>query len=273
MKAICTSSDKDQNMLDLGPLHSSVYDHMQKIIENPDILIGKDLNPSESYKMATLDGEKWQNTAVVNKILDLIPTLPHFCDLLIAFFKGAAETWEHFTSEFAPGGLIDEATAEERELAWMPATNDENEGFLGSFRHIMRYQPQLTLLSHNALAMFFCNNTQAFMAAKFTEEEDYRYLHKLAWEANGEERKEKIPSFKGLALKDQLKLFKNAGAPNLKQGALPTKVGDIHKALIDAIDLHTKGTWKLVPDEDSDTEDTDYEEEEEEEEEDWEDIE
>ena len=27
------------------------------------------------------------------------------------------------------------------------------------------------------------------MAAKFTEEEDYRYIHKLAQEANGEEKK------------------------------------------------------------------------------------
>ena len=36
-------------------------------------------------------------------------------------------------TEFAPGGLIYEATAEERELAFMPATNDENEGLLGSF--------------------------------------------------------------------------------------------------------------------------------------------
>ena len=71
----------------------------------------------------------------------------------------------------------------------MPATNDENEGLLGSFRHLMQYQPQLTLLSHNALSMFFRNNTQAFMAAKFTEEEDYRYLHKLARETNGEEKK------------------------------------------------------------------------------------
>ena len=52
---------------------------------------------------------------------------------MIAFFKEAAETWEHFTSEFAPGGLIDEATAEEQELAHMPAENDENEGLLGSF--------------------------------------------------------------------------------------------------------------------------------------------
>ena len=133
MKAIRTSSDKNQNMLDLGPFHSHVYDYMQKIIANPDILIGKDIDPSESYKWATLDGEEWQNAAVVKKILDLIPTLPHFQNLLIAFFKGAAETWEHFLSEFAPGGLIGEATAEERELAWMPATNDENEGLLGSF--------------------------------------------------------------------------------------------------------------------------------------------
>jgi hypothetical protein len=53
----------------------------------------------------------------------------------------------------------------------------------------MHYQPQLTLLSFNSLSMFFRNNTQAFMAAKFTEEEDYRYIHKLAREANGEEKK------------------------------------------------------------------------------------
>ena len=189
MKAIRTSDAQKKNMLDLGPLHSRVYDHMQKIIANPDILIGKDLDLSESYKIATLDGEKWQNPAVVQKIFDLMPTLPHFHNLLIAFFKGATETWERFTSEFAPGGLIDEATAEERELAWLPAANDENEGFLGSFRHLMHYQPQLTLLSFNSLTMFFRNNTQAFMAAKFTEEEDYHYIHKLAQEANGEEKK------------------------------------------------------------------------------------
>ena len=319
VKAIRASDAKKQNMLDLGPLHSRVYDHMQKIIENPDILIGKDSDVCESYKTATLDGEEWQNPAVVKKILDLIPTLPHFRDLLITFFKGAAETWERFTSEFAPGGLIDEATAEERDLAWIPAANDENEGLLGSFRHLMNYQPQLTLLSFNSLSMFFRNNTQAFIAAKFTEEEDYRYIHKLAREANGEEKKrrkelvdfrdkrqaektarkevrernakaaadriaeldleldkEKISGLKGVALKDQLKLFKSEGAPNLKQGPLPTKVADIRKALTDAIDLHINGTWKLVQSEESDTESSDTveeEEEEEEEEEDWEDME
>ena len=315
MKAIRTSSDKNQNMLDLGSLHSHVYNHMQKIIENPDILIGKDIDPSESYKTATLYGEEWQNIEVVKKILDLIPTLPHFCDLLVSFFRGAAETWERFTSEFAPGGLIDEATVEEKELAWMPATNDENEGALGYFRHLMRYQPQLTLLSHNALAMFFRNNTQAFMAAKFTEEEDYRYLHKLARDANGEEKKrrkelvefrdkrqaekiarkkvreqnakanaeriaqqdlifdkEKAKNLKGLALKDQLKLFKNAGAPNL-QGALPTKADLSRQALVEAIELYTNGTWKLFLDEETETDSTDLSGEEYNDEENWEDIE
>ena len=54
--------------------------------------------------------------------------------------------------------------------------------------------------------------------------------------------KEEVTGLKGAALKDQLKLFKNAGAPNLNQGPLPTLVGDIYKALTDAIDLHTNST-------------------------------
>ena len=37
----------------------------------------------------------------------------------------------------------------------MPATNDVNEGALESFRVLMCWQPQLILLSQNALAMFF----------------------------------------------------------------------------------------------------------------------
>ena len=290
MKAIRASSDKNQNMLDLGPLHHSVYNHMQKIIADPDIL----LNKEASHMTAILNGEEWQNLDVVEKIHDCASSLPHLKDLLVAFFKGAAETWKRFISEFAPGGLIDEATTEERELAWMPATNDENEGALGSFRCLMRSQPQLTLLSHNALAIFFRNNTQAFMAAKFTEAADYQYLRKLARDANGDEQKrhkelvefrdkqqkektarkerraqksretaariaatglimdkEKVLALKGQALKDQLKVFKNAGAPNLVKGKLPTLVGEIRQILSDAIDLYQQGEWMLEPDTES----------------------
>ena len=72
--------------------------------------------------------------------------------------------------------------------------------------------------------------------------------------------KEEASGLKGVALKDQLRLFKNAGAPNLKQPPLPTKADDIHKALTDAIDLHTNGAWRLVQDEECECESIDLEE-------------
>ena len=96
---------------------------------------------------------------------------------LVAFCKGAHETWKQFTSEYTPGGLIDKATQEERDLAWMPSTNDVNEGALGQFRVMIRRQPQLTLLQYNAHTMFARNETATFMDEMFTED-----THKYVWE-------------------------------------------------------------------------------------------
>jgi hypothetical protein len=62
----------------------------------------------------------------------------------------------------------------------MPTTNNENEGALGSFCKLIQQQPQLMMQAYNGLIMFFCNNTQLFMEAKFTTDEDYKFLHKLA---------------------------------------------------------------------------------------------
>ena len=86
---------------------------------------------------ASLNGDEWQNSNVVSKVLEISQQLPYFKDLFVAFFTGAANTWERFTSEFAEGGLIDKATAEGRDLAWLPATTDENEGALESFWQLM----------------------------------------------------------------------------------------------------------------------------------------
>src|SRR5436190_62596 len=121
------------NMLDLGPLHKEIYMHMQKIIENPSLLVGS----SVSYETGAMDGQLWESPGAVAAINKLAPQLPHLLPVLVAFFEGAAKTWKRFTSEFAPGGLIDEATTEEKELAWMPPTNDVNEGALGAFRVFM----------------------------------------------------------------------------------------------------------------------------------------
>jgi hypothetical protein len=107
----------------------------------------------------------------------------------VAFFKGAAETWKRFTSEFAPGGLIDEASQEEHDLAWMLPKNDINEEALGSYCVMMHWQPQLTLLEYNAQAMFFYNDTEAFMKKFFVEPKDYKFLHSMAWQATAEDKK------------------------------------------------------------------------------------
>ena len=111
MKAIRISVEKQENMLDLGPLHKSVASHIQKIINDPNILLSE--NPAST--IGSLDGSEWQNPAVIKKVHSL--QLSYLEDLLVAFFEGSKNTWECFTSEFAPGGLIDEATAEEKELA------------------------------------------------------------------------------------------------------------------------------------------------------------
>ena len=68
----------------------------------------------------------------------MAPDFPQLKPALVAFFKGAQETWKQFSSEYAPGGLIDEATEEEKDHAWMPPTNDVNKGALGSFRVMMQ---------------------------------------------------------------------------------------------------------------------------------------
>jgi hypothetical protein len=276
-----SKSGEKQNMLDLGPLHQKVSTHIRAIIANPSSLLCE--NPS--FNIASLEGDEWQHPDIFKSIRDL--DLPYLEELLVAFFTGADETWSRFTSEFSPGGLIDAATTEEHDLAWMPATNDENEGALGSFRKLIRQQPQLTMQAHNGLTMFFRNNTQLFMEANFTTEEDYKFLHKVAretgsgeqaWRKAGvdhrddkqhhllEKRRKRqeqaqknaeriagiaiildkgiVSNLKGNHLHDQIKIFKEAGAPNL-EGSIPKLANDKRQALVDAVKLYEEGLWVI----------------------------
>ena len=121
------------NMLDLGDFHQKVLNHISKIIANPHIL----LSPTVGFEVGTLDGDLWELPGSVAAVHSLAPGLPHLQPVLVEFFSGAANTWERFTSEFTPGGLIDEATPFGKDLAWLPPTNDINEGALGSFRVLM----------------------------------------------------------------------------------------------------------------------------------------
>ena len=71
----------------------------------------------------------------------------------------------------------------------MLSTNDINEGALGSFHVMMRQQPQLTLIGYNAQAMFFHNNTEAFMKQYFVKPEDYKFIHAAAQEMTADDKK------------------------------------------------------------------------------------
>jgi hypothetical protein len=82
-------------------------------------------------RLGFLVAKEWSEPEVVKAVAKLTPKLPHLRPLLVAFFTGALETWEQFTAEFAEGGLIDKATPEQKEQAWMPTTNDRSEGSLG----------------------------------------------------------------------------------------------------------------------------------------------
>ena len=64
----------------------------------------------------------------------MITSLPHIRGALVVFFTGALQTWDWFTSEFAPEGDIANLSKEERQKAFMKTTNDDNEGALGAYQ-------------------------------------------------------------------------------------------------------------------------------------------
>ncbi|KZP04520.1 hypothetical protein FIBSPDRAFT_713214, partial [Athelia psychrophila] len=203
IRAVHAPAAKDINMLNLGPLHHKIEAHMESIIANPQLVLGPDAN----YHTAAADGLEWDNPQVVEIILADTSLFPHLEDLLVAFFRGSLQTWRRFTTEFTPGGLIDEATEIEKDLAWLPPTNDLNEGILGSFRQFMRFNPSTTLLMFNSQTMFERNDTQTFIDAKF-DTEDHRMVMKIAREvdASGHEQKRKALFIEHYEKKNQEKV-------------------------------------------------------------------
>ena len=93
--------------------------------------------------------------------------------------------------------MIDEATDLQKELAWMPATNDVNEGILGSYCQFARFHPRAILHMFNAQATYQRNNTEAFII-KYFDEDDYKFLMKMCCEldASGVEEKRKEKTIK-----------------------------------------------------------------------------
>lgn len=190
MQQIRSPEELSTNHLNLGPLHERLKSHITQLIDNPDLL----LSPDASAESGALDGLPWKDPEVVRAVLDLAPSLPHLKDILVAFLQGALETWERFTADFAPAGRIAQLPIALRERAWMPPTNDANEGALGSLRVNYRLAPNMSQYQYNAKEMYKRNDTATYIATTLTSANDLRFLHAKARaiDASGAEKKRRL---------------------------------------------------------------------------------
>lgn len=88
--------------------------------------------------------------------------------------------------------MIAALTEGEKELAWMPATNDANEGALGSFRSFARRKPTAALKLFNSLFRYRKNNTEVFIQENFHGRDNALWLMRKARREDEEGRERKL---------------------------------------------------------------------------------
>jgi hypothetical protein len=164
------------NALDLTKYYTDIVDHCQKAVDDPSLFLEK---IDEGYVNARLDGKPWPRMEIMEANYERVAHLPNIVPLFKVFWAAAKGAWILFTSEYAPGGVIDAMSDDEKLLAWMSSTNDVNEGILGAYRVFLRLRPRTTLHQYNAIETFRRNETQDFVDSQF-QEEDYQYVRKEA---------------------------------------------------------------------------------------------
>lgn len=159
----------ERNILECAPLHNDLDTHLDILIRNPKLAF----SPFTADQAEFLGGCYWRTSKSMAEIHTIAPTLPHLEPLLVAYLAGVRETFKRFGDEFEKGGAAQSATADERESAWMPGTNDVNEGALGRIVRIQRRnKPTQSLHQNVAQAKFAYNGTDLFMEENFDDEDD-----------------------------------------------------------------------------------------------------
>ncbi|KAJ7670938.1 hypothetical protein DFH06DRAFT_1293815 [Mycena polygramma] len=166
-------------IIDMGPLHDSVKAHMRKLLKDPSLLLS---SAPDAHTAAALDGKPWSDVKAWadSECVRLAPSHTDVRPLILAGLESALECFERVTTEFAPGGLIDQATAAERLAAHMPSTNDANEGLLGMWRRFSRESPSSTVGHFADQAMFHRNETQDFLDIHMNTAADQEFLRQEA---------------------------------------------------------------------------------------------
>ncbi|KAJ7142722.1 hypothetical protein C8R44DRAFT_726053 [Mycena epipterygia] len=189
MRTVRSSVGGLRNLWDQGPATRKIMEHCRRVIADPDIICGANL----SYETASMDGQPWERPEAMYAAHALLPTLPmnEVRAALVAFLEGALETWERFDSDVLSVDLTDA----QKQKAWMPATNDANEGWLGTNSRVAkRRAPNATLEFINAKSQYKHNDTGDFIAEKLDTPEGQQFLRRTAQAigSEGREKKRKI---------------------------------------------------------------------------------
>lgn len=163
-------------ILNLGPIHTRVTQHLTLLLANPLLFIALDANSSQS----SLDGNQWSHLEVFYAVKALLPNLPFFSQAFHAFITGALSTWHRFTADYHIGGTISNATDNDCNMVYMPPTNDCNEGALGAKRQDSRHRPNHSSISYNSITSLKRNDTETFITENLQSKEDTRYLRSVA---------------------------------------------------------------------------------------------
>lgn len=162
--------------LNMGPTQMKVICHVQCFRDNLHLFTSSEASPEQS----TFDGVQWRSNEVFYAIKALLPSLPHFDQVLYAFLNGALSVWERFSDDYQPTGCIGMSTTTERQGIYMPPTNDRNESALGAKRQDARIRPNHSALSSNAIVSLKRNNTEEFIALELHTIDDAQYLRSTA---------------------------------------------------------------------------------------------
>ncbi|EJF56359.1 hypothetical protein DICSQDRAFT_71664 [Dichomitus squalens LYAD-421 SS1] len=240
-------SPERPNYLTLVDFHHHLIQHVQKLIDDPDLL----LSPSALPESATLDGQPWDSPDAIAGIRNLQANLPYLRPLLVEFLQGALVTWKRFTIEFAPGGVIERLTETQQNLAAMPKNNDRNEGGLGFYRGEKRKAPNMPIDQHNARVMWRQNNTSTY--AQTAPQALLGFVRGLAREREGEgrERKrrrelaeaEESEAAKKRVHRDVVQAKKTARFERLKGVRPILRLQDLKKAKVTVATLNEQLDW------------------------------
>ncbi|KAJ2923670.1 hypothetical protein H1R20_g13424, partial [Candolleomyces eurysporus] len=182
MKRVRPGGDKRINALGLSELHKDIKAYCQSMATNPDPLL---MFEDGDYAKAAFGGEPWDRPDVIYAVARLSPQLPHLRRCLSAFFGGSLEVWERLTAEFKEDGQISKLSKGDKENIFINATNDDNEGLLGSTRLMSRFAPRMNVSKINAKLMYSRNNTEKFIQYRMSDSLSQKYLMRLQREQEG----------------------------------------------------------------------------------------